>query len=171
MSHSLTLFAANEVQMMRIASLMANKYSQAGSYFLGLSGPVGVGKSVFARGFVRRVMRERELEVPSPTFAIVLPYQRKSFVLNHVDLHRLTSRAELATLQLDVLWRARQAFVVEWPALMVQEFPRWPRLDILIEMAGADGETRKLSFSCTDEQNAERMRALDAAVRSAPAHD
>ena len=106
---SCTLFAANEAQMMRIGSLFANHFQPSTSYVVTLSGAVGAGKSVFARGFVRRVMRDAALIVPSPTFAIMVPYKRKHYVLNHMDLYRLkvvSNQCSHNHLCIFVLWRA-----------------------------------------------------------------
>ncbi len=76
-----------------------------------LSGPLGVGKTALARGFIAALGHEGD--VPSPSFAIVQPYEELEPPLWHVDLYRLESRSELQELGLDSLGDA--ILLVEWP--------------------------------------------------------
>ncbi len=78
-----------------------------------LSGPLGAGKSVFARAFLREAAGDPALDVPSPTFTLVQSYETRLGVVHHFDLWRLSARAELAELGWD---SAREDVVlVEWP--------------------------------------------------------
>jgi tRNA threonylcarbamoyladenosine biosynthesis protein TsaE len=52
-------------------------------------------------------------EVPSPSFAIVQPYEHLVPALYHADLYRIEHQSELAEIGLDSLGDA--ALVVEWP--------------------------------------------------------
>ena len=81
---------------------------------IALTGELGAGKTTFARGLLRGLGHEGE--VPSPSFAIVQPYDRPavSLPLAHVDLYRIEADAELAELGLDE-WLADGAILVEWP--------------------------------------------------------
>jgi tRNA A37 threonylcarbamoyladenosine biosynthesis protein TsaE len=56
-----------------------------------LQGPVGAGKSEFARYMLRAWSKQPCLAVPSPTFLLALDYERPAdgASLLHVDLHRL----------------------------------------------------------------------------------
>ena len=76
-----------------------------------LSGPLGVGKTTFARGFLRALGHDGE--VPSPSFAIVQPYDNLDPPVWHVDLYRLEDSGELDELGLDSA--ADAVLVVEWP--------------------------------------------------------
>ena len=53
-----------------------------------LSGDLGAGKTTLARGFVRAMAGDPELEVPSPTFTLVQSYAARLPVA-HLDLYRL----------------------------------------------------------------------------------
>jgi len=79
-----------------------------------LTGPLGVGKTVLARGFLAALGHQGE--VPSPSFAIVQPYEPPAvrLPLAHVDLYRLESADEIKELGLDD-WLTDGALVVEWP--------------------------------------------------------
>ncbi|CAN5132575.1 hypothetical protein BH10PSE13_BH10PSE13_07060 [soil metagenome] len=81
---------------------------------IALTGDLGAGKTTLARGLLRGLGHDGE--VPSPSFAIVQPYEPPSvrLPLAHVDLYRLESDVEVAELGLDE-WLADGALVVEWP--------------------------------------------------------
>ena len=75
-----------------------------------LSGPLGVGKTMLARGFLAALGHEGE--VPSPSFAIVQPYEELDPPVWHVDLYRIEDRSELEELGLDAAVDA--ILLVEW---------------------------------------------------------
>ena len=76
-----------------------------------LSGPLGVGKTALARGLLAELGHVGE--VPSPSFAIVQPYEELSPPLWHVDLYRIEEPGELDALGLDSAGDA--LLLVEWP--------------------------------------------------------
>jgi tRNA threonylcarbamoyladenosine biosynthesis protein TsaE len=76
-----------------------------------LSGPLGVGKTAFARGLLAALGHPGE--VPSPSFAIVQPYDDVDPPVWHVDLYRIEQPSELQELGLDSA--AEAVLVVEWP--------------------------------------------------------
>jgi tRNA threonylcarbamoyladenosine biosynthesis protein TsaE len=76
-----------------------------------LSGPLGVGKTALARGFLAALGHPGE--VPSPSFAIVQPYDDVDPPVWHVDLYRIEQPSELEELGLDSA--AEAVLLVEWP--------------------------------------------------------
>jgi tRNA threonylcarbamoyladenosine biosynthesis protein TsaE len=76
-----------------------------------LSGPLGVGKTQLVRGVLAALGHWGE--VPSPTFAIVQPYEELSPPVWHVDLYRIEDLGELDELGLDSV--ADTALLIEWP--------------------------------------------------------
>jgi tRNA threonylcarbamoyladenosine biosynthesis protein TsaE len=64
-----------------------------------LSGPLGVGKTALARGILEALGHRGE--VPSPSFAIVQPYDQIDPPVWHVDLFRIEDRSELDELGLE----------------------------------------------------------------------
>lgn len=78
---------------------------------IALSGPLGVGKTALARAILAGLGHEGE--VPSPTFAIVQPYETLDPPVWHADLYRLENPEELDELGLDMA--ADGALLVEWP--------------------------------------------------------
>jgi tRNA threonylcarbamoyladenosine biosynthesis protein TsaE len=76
-----------------------------------LTGPLGVGKTAFARGLIAALGHEGD--VPSPSFAIVQPYDELDPPVWHVDLYRIESRSEIEELGLDA--GSDAVLLVEWP--------------------------------------------------------
>ena len=76
-----------------------------------LSGPLGVGKTALARGLIAALGHEGE--VPSPSFAIVQPYDELDPPVLHVDLYRIEEPSEIDELGLDAAVDA--VLLVEWP--------------------------------------------------------
>jgi tRNA threonylcarbamoyladenosine biosynthesis protein TsaE len=76
-----------------------------------LSGPLGVGKTALARGFIAGLGHDGE--VPSPSFAIVQPYEEVDPPVWHVDLYRIEDASEIEELGLDAA--ADAVLLVEWP--------------------------------------------------------
>src|ERR1044071_6702755 len=64
-----------------------------------LSVPLGVGKTALARGLIEALGHEGE--VPSPSFAIVQPYEDLDPPVWHVDLYRIEDASEIEELGLD----------------------------------------------------------------------
>ncbi|MFL6842871.1 MAG: tRNA (adenosine(37)-N6)-threonylcarbamoyltransferase complex ATPase subunit type 1 TsaE [Sphingomicrobium sp.] len=99
-----------------------------------LSGPLGVGKTALARGFIAGLGHEGE--VPSPSFAIVQPYEELDPPVWHVDLYRIEQPSEIAELGLDSAGDA--ILLVEWPERAGAD--AWPESLVLSLEFGRDGD-------------------------------
>lgn len=78
-----------------------------------LSGELGAGKTTFARTLIRTLVKDPELETPSPTFTLMQIYETRDFPIVHADLYRIKDPSELAELGWDEA--AEGALVlVEW---------------------------------------------------------
>lgn len=79
-----------------------------------LFGDLGAGKTTLARGVLQALGLESE--APSPTFAIVQPYDVPDTRIPvwHVDLYRLDEPVEVLELGLDEA-RRDVAMLIEWP--------------------------------------------------------
>lgn len=78
-----------------------------------LSGPLGAGKTSFARAFIRARAQNPALEVPSPTFTLVQTYEVPGGDIWHYDLWRTETAASLE----ELAWDEAQSGIVlvEWP--------------------------------------------------------
>ena len=105
-------------------------------------GPLGAGKSAFARAFLRAAAADPALEVPSPSFTLLQTYDLPRFRAHHFDLWRVADAAELAELD----WEEARADVVlvEWPDRLGVFRPD-DALTIALQPTGA--ETRRATLS------------------------
>jgi len=78
-----------------------------------LEGPLGAGKTAFARAFLRAASDDASLDVPSPSYTLVQSYATKLGPVHHFDLWRLTGPDDVAELGWDEL--TRDIVLVEWP--------------------------------------------------------
>jgi tRNA threonylcarbamoyladenosine biosynthesis protein TsaE len=78
-----------------------------------LSGPLGAGKTAFARALLREMAGDPALEVPSPSFTLVQSYETPLGLVHHYDLWRVEPGPDLRELGLDDAFR--DITVIEWP--------------------------------------------------------
>lgn len=78
-----------------------------------LGGPVGAGKTHFARALIQSILNVPE-DVPSPTFTIVQTYDTVRGPLWHTDLYRIGDVSELDELGLTDAFED-SICLVEWP--------------------------------------------------------
>jgi tRNA threonylcarbamoyladenosine biosynthesis protein TsaE len=79
-----------------------------------LDGDLGAGKTALARAVIRALTGDPRLEVPSPTFALVQPYEAAGIPIIHADLYRLASEREID--ELGFFDNPDAIVLVEWPA-------------------------------------------------------
>jgi tRNA threonylcarbamoyladenosine biosynthesis protein TsaE len=77
-----------------------------------LSGELSAGKTTLVRGLLRALGHKGE--VPSPSFAIVQPYENLRLPVWHVDLYRIDDPSDLAELGLEDI-REDGVLIIEWP--------------------------------------------------------
>lgn len=78
-----------------------------------LSGGLGAGKTALARAMIRTLTGNAQLDVPSPSFALVQPYEAGGKPLLHADLYRLREAREMD--ELGLFDRADAIVLIEWP--------------------------------------------------------
>lgn len=107
-----------------------------------LRGALGAGKTTLVKGWVEALGAGRADEVTSPTFTLVHEYLGARGKIYHLDLYRLETERELATLGLEEMVEAPDALVlVEWG----EKFPSvMKRADAEVLMALLEGDERSL---------------------------
>ena len=108
------LVLRNEDDTLRLARQIAMRL-EARDVLL-LNGPVGAGKTAFARALIQSLLTEPE-DVPSPTFTLVQTYDTERGELWHSDLYRVNSTSELEELGLIDAFETAIC-IVEWPDLL-----------------------------------------------------
>ncbi|MEO5807700.1 tRNA (adenosine(37)-N6)-threonylcarbamoyltransferase complex ATPase subunit type 1 TsaE [Devosia sp.] len=78
-----------------------------------LHGDLGAGKTALARAIIRALVGDPDHEVPSPTFALVQPYQAGPVAILHADLYRLGDPREID--ELGLLDNPNAIVLIEWP--------------------------------------------------------
>ena len=112
-----------------------------------LRGELGAGKTTLVKGIAAGFDAAKEEDVTSPTFTLIHEYRAPAVTIYHIDLYRIDTERELATLGIDELLRDEHALIlIEWG----EKFPRFERerdLEIKLERVG---ETERKLHIATD---------------------
>src|SRR5580658_10211778 len=105
-----------------------------------LIGNLGAGKTTLAKGIVSGLGAAPPEEVSSPTFTLIHEYGAGS--VYHIDLYRLDTPAQVATLGLDEIFEREAVVLMEWG----ERFPQlWPKERIEIRLR-AEGDSRVIDW-------------------------
>jgi len=86
-----------------------------------LRGDLGAGKTTLVKGIAEGLQAASQEDVTSPTFTLIHEFHGPEVNLYHVDLYRIDTERELATLGLDELFAEEGNLVLlEWG----EKFPR-----------------------------------------------
>ncbi|MEM8850117.1 MAG: tRNA (adenosine(37)-N6)-threonylcarbamoyltransferase complex ATPase subunit type 1 TsaE [Pseudomonadota bacterium] len=128
-----------------------------------LDGPLGAGKTAFARAAIQACLSRADRppeDVPSPTFTLVQTYDAGAFEIWHADLYRLTDPSEVLELGLDDAFQDAVC-LIEWPDRLGGDVPEDAlRLEFRITDPG-----RTLTISGPQDHVA---RLLSATTESPP---
>ncbi|MBL8591584.1 MAG: tRNA (adenosine(37)-N6)-threonylcarbamoyltransferase complex ATPase subunit type 1 TsaE, partial [Devosia sp.] len=109
-----------------------------------LEGDLGAGKTALARSVIRTLVGDAGLDVPSPSFALVQPYEADGQPVLHADLYRIGSPREVD--ELGLFDRADAIVLVEWPERSDEVVQQASVAIRLVVPPGGDGRTVTIAF-------------------------
>lgn len=138
-----TVRAESEQETTALAAQLAPSLRPGTIVFL--TGPLGSGKSVFARALIRALAADPAMDVPSPTFTLVQTYDTPAGLVWHYDLYRIENSDEIYELG----WEDAQSggiVIVEWPDRLGPHAPENP---VIVSMSCVPGspQTRLIEFA------------------------
>jgi tRNA threonylcarbamoyladenosine biosynthesis protein TsaE len=127
-----------------------------------LIGQLGAGKTTLAKGIVKGLGAASPDDVSSPTFTLIheyipladargseIPHQnrdRKGALVYHIDLYRLDTPAQVATLGLDEIFDRPAVVLIEWG----ERFPELMPADrIEIRLRATEENSREIEVRST----------------------
>ena len=109
-----------------------------------LSGDLGAGKTTLVKGIAEGFEAAHAEDVTSPTFTLIHEYRGPKITLFHIDLYRIDTERELATLALDDLIAPNCILLVEWG----EKFPQLLRdKNLRINVQRLSDYKRKIGLS------------------------
>jgi tRNA threonylcarbamoyladenosine biosynthesis protein TsaE len=129
---------------------------------VGLSGPLGAGKTCFVQGLARGLGVPESAAVTSPTFVLVAEYPGRLW-LRHADFYRVESYARLLDAGFDDLQAPDGVLVVEWPERFPEALPA-DRLELRIAADAVSGE-REIWVEARGERARELLKELESVWR------
>jgi tRNA threonylcarbamoyladenosine biosynthesis protein TsaE len=110
-----------------------------------LEGPLGAGKTTFARALIRAACAAPMMDVPSPSYTLVQTYEAGRLRIHHFDLWRLEGPDSLADLGWDDA--LADVVIVEWPDRLQG---LWPQPALLLRFAPVDETRRAITVIACD---------------------
>ena len=139
-----TTSSVDEAALVEIARILALKVGDGG--VIHLQGPLGAGKTTFARALLRALgVGER---VKSPTYTLIETYTLPHLIVHHLDLYRIAAADELEWLGLRDLAAGEQLWLIEWPE---HGAGATPPADLVIRLDHA-GAVRNLEMTGATER-------------------
>lgn len=87
-----------------------------------LDGELGVGKTIFAKGFAKGLGIEDD--ITSPTFTLVQSYESLDNVLHHFDVYRISDESEMDEIGYEEYFFSDAICLIEWSSLIPDLIPK-----------------------------------------------
>ena len=125
--------------------------------FIELHGPLGAGKTTFARHLLHALGVSGKIK--SPTYALMEPYQAGAgaggFAIAHFDFYRFDDPQEWEDAGFREVFASPGLKLVEWPEKAAELLPR---CDLRLEIAPRDtGDARSARFEALSERGRELL--------------
>lgn len=109
----------SEEETFEVARKMAEKADSSKVYCL--DGDLGVGKTIFTKGFAAGLQIEETVD--SPTFTIIKEYTEGRLPLYHFDVYRIGDSSEMDELGYEDYFYGEGISLVEWATLIEELIP------------------------------------------------
>ena len=151
-----TIQEINEIAICKLAENLAN-LSLIGD-IITLSGDLGVGKTVFARAFIKSLKYQGH--VPSPTVTLLQTYETQPVPISHFDFYRLKSPEEIFELGVEDLFFSGIS-LIEWPEKMGKFKPKGC-LNLVLSYSKVQPEPNRSLLLEYEFNWAERLKKIKA---------
>jgi tRNA threonylcarbamoyladenosine biosynthesis protein TsaE len=113
----------NDEETVALGRQLSQELPQHGTVLL--IGNLGAGKTTLAKGIIQGRGAAEPEEVSSPTFTLIHEYGSagQGNLVYHIDLYRLDSPREIATLGLDEIFDRNALVLIEWGERFPQLMP------------------------------------------------
>lgn len=146
------MFLPDEASLLALGARLAKAVLVPTVIFM--HGPLGAGKTTFARGFLRGLgYKDR---VKSPTYTVVESYDLDDILVFHFDLYRLHDSYELELIGIQDYFKNNAICLIEWPEKGEEILPKQD-LSFYIEMHRTGREIKWMAFSPHGETILQRL--------------
>jgi tRNA threonylcarbamoyladenosine biosynthesis protein TsaE len=132
---------SDEADCAAFAAELALRREPLSDAFIALVGPLGAGKTTFARHLMRALGVPGRIK--SPTFALLEPYEVGSLVISHLDFYRFDDPREWSAAGLRDVFAAPGLKLVEWPD---KAGDLLPTADLTIRLDPQDDGSRRVEL-------------------------
>jgi tRNA threonylcarbamoyladenosine biosynthesis protein TsaE len=115
-----------------------------GGEVIGLTGPLGVGKTVFVKGLAKG-LGVTDSYVSSPTFILVHPHEGR-LPLYHIDLYRLEKESDAEAIGLEEYLEGEGVAAIEW---IDKGLAFLPANRLLISLYYKEGDQREIVLTAS----------------------
>ncbi len=145
---SMNFESLSEQDTFEIGRLLGEK-TKPGDIFL-LEGDLGVGKTVFAKGFA--VGLGITEPITSPTFTIIQEYEEGRLPLYHFDVYRIADVEEMYELGYEGYFFGNGVCLIEWASLIQEILPEDCRRIVIEKDLERGFDFRRISVEGECEQ-------------------
>ncbi|MDD5561941.1 MAG: tRNA (adenosine(37)-N6)-threonylcarbamoyltransferase complex ATPase subunit type 1 TsaE [Candidatus Omnitrophica bacterium] len=146
-------------QTLRIGRLLARQLS--GGEIILLSGSLGAGKTVLAKGIAQGLGINRN-NVVSPTFVLLRIYKGKH-VLHHFDFYRIKNPEEIMALGYEEYFYSEGVTVIEWPQRLKFLLPKG---FLKIKLSNKSANRRLLEFFSRGQAHKQLLKKVYENIRN-----
>ncbi len=121
--------------------------------FIELQGPLGAGKTTFARHLLRALGASGRIK--SPSYAVVEPYELTGGAVWHFDFYRFADEREWEDAGFRDIFAGPGLKLVEWPQNAGETLPV---PDLCMELVPLEDDQRAVQLSAYTERGLELLR-------------